>query len=284
VKNGFGDIVDYIFQTDPDLVTLSEVENYDSIDFIARLTDTLTSRGRKYYGLKSINSGIISKFPIRDQKMVYVSKEDEGSITKAGMQIGKYRVVLYSVHLDYLYYGPYLPRGYDGFTWKKLAAPVMSVERIMQFNDSSRRIGQVKALISDAARETEKGSLVIIGGDFNEPSHFDWISSTKDLYDHQGLVIPWNCTRMLDIAGFKDAYRDKYPDPVTHPGITYPSDNPKAGTDQLAWAPTADDRDRIDFIFYGTNEALELKEVFIAGPRNSIVKGERTGDLSEDLL
>jgi hypothetical protein len=282
VENGVGDIVDVILQTDADLITLSEVENYHSIDFIAGLIDSLAAKGRKYYGSKSFDSGLISKFPVTDQETVYTWKDDHGSIAKAGVRVGNQRVVLYSIHLDYMHYGPYLPRGYDGFTWKKLPAPVTSVERIMQFNDSSRRIVQIQALIRDANLEVNKGSLIFMGGDFNEPSHLDWVISTRDLYDHRGLVVPWNCTKLLSDAGYTDAYREKYPDPFIHPGFTYPSDNPKADIDRLAWAPSADDRDRIDFIFYAKNPAMELKEVYIAGPRKSIVRGKRIEELSAD--
>jgi hypothetical protein len=282
VKNGVGDIVDFIVQTNADLVTLSEVENYNNRDFISALIDSLAVKGRKYYGRKSFDSGLISRFPITDQETVWAWKDDHGSITKAGLVVGNHRVVLYSVHLDYLHYGPYLPRGYDGFTWKKLPAPVTSADTILQFNDSSMRIGQIKAMIGNATLELQKGSLVFIGGDFNEPSHLDWVVSTKDLFDHMGLAIPWTCTKMLSGAGFTDAYRDLYADPVTHPGITYPSDNPEAGIDHLAWAPAADDRDRIDFIFYRKNPAVQLKEVYVAGPQKSIAMGERIAESSGD--
>lgn len=282
VDNGFEDIVNIILQTDPDLVTISEVENYKDTDFIGRLCDSLSSRGRKYYGRKCFDSGLISRFPISSQTILYPWKDDQGSITKAKIEIGKRHAVLYSVHLDYKYYGPYLPRGYDGFTWKKLPSPVSDPERIMKFNDSSKRISEIDALISDASAEENEGNLVFIGGDFNEPSHLDWVSQVKDLYDHQGLVISWHCTEKLESAGFIDAYRKKYPDPVTHPGFTYPSDNVKAPIKKLAWAPDADDRDRIDFIFYPSKSNIMLKNIFIVGPSRSVVRGERVDEKSQD--
>jgi endonuclease/exonuclease/phosphatase family metal-dependent hydrolase len=282
VENGFEAIVNIILQTDADLVTISEVENYNNGDFIERLCDSLLVKGKKYYGRKSFDSGLISRFPITDQQVIYNWNGDHGSITKAIISLRGKEVVLYSVHLDYLHYGPYLPRGYDGYTWKRLPERVSSPLRVIQFSDSSKRIQEIETLIADAAAEVKKGSLVFIGGDFNEPSHLDWVSSTRDLYDHNGLVIPWNCTKKLDNAGFIDAYRKKYPDPFTHPGFTYPSDNPNAPVNKLAWAPLADDRDRIDFIFYAGNSMLNLKEVYIVGPRESIVHATRIKESSED--
>lgn len=91
---------------------------------------------------------------------------------------------------------------------------------------------------------------MIVGGDFNEPSHLDWIEENKNLYDHNGLVIPWTVTTLLEKDGFIDTYRHIYPNPLTHPGFTYPADNPLKEPGKLTWAPKADERDRIDFIFY----------------------------------
>lgn len=282
VENGFEHIVQIILQTNADLITLSEVENYNNIDFIKRLTDTLTSTGQKYYGQKSYDTGLISKFPITKQQVISPWLNDQGSITKATIMIGDNRVALYSIHLDYMHYGAYLPRGYDGFTWKKLPSRVADPKKVIQFNDSSKRIREIEVLITDATEEFKKGSFVFMGGDFNEPSHLDWVESTKDMFDHNGLVIPWNCTLKLSNAGFTDAYREKYPDPLKHPGFTYPSDNQKAAVSKLTWAPDADERDRIDYIFYSKKTSLKLKEVYIVGPNTSIVRSQRIKELTPD--
>lgn len=84
-----------------------------------------------------------------------------------------------------------------------------------------------------------------MGGDFNEPSHRDWVEANKNLYDHNGMVIPWTVTTLLEDAGFIDSYREIY---LTHspiPGFTYPSDNPLKTPEKLTWAPKADERDRM---------------------------------------
>jgi len=40
--------------------------------------------------------------------------------------------------------------------------------------------------IKDARKE--KGNIILLGGDFNEPSHLDWKENTKNLWDHNGTV------------------------------------------------------------------------------------------------
>lgn len=103
-----------------------------------------------------------------------------------------------------------------------------------------------------------------LGGDFNEPSHQDWTEETKDLYDHHGFVIPWTVPVLLDEAGLKDAYREFYPDVLNYPGFTYPSDNPAKPADKITWAPKADERDRIDYIWYYPEKGLKVKDAAIS--------------------
>ena len=162
-------------------------------------------------------------------------------------------------------------------------------------------------------RDIEAGRIVILGGDFNEPSHLDWIRETKDLYDHNGLIIPWTVPLMLDNAGFVDTYREQFPDVLSHPGFTFPADNPLIPVERLTWTPDADERDRIDYIFYypypgnplipverltWTPDAderdridyifyypypgLELLDAAVFGPRGSISNSQRVTEDTED--
>lgn len=101
-----------------------------------------------------------------------------------------------------------------------------SVEEILKVNVASQRDDAIRLFITQAEKDLAAGYKVIIGGDFNEPSHCDWIEKNKDMYDHNGFVVPWTVTTLLEEAGFVDSYRKIYPNPLTHPGFTYPSDNP----------------------------------------------------------
>mgnify|MGYP003661883958 CR=1 FL=1 len=96
--------------------------------------------------------------------------------------------------------------------------------------------------------------------------------------------MPWNNTIKLEKAGFLDAYRIKYPNPITHPGFTYPANNELVPINKLAWSPDADDRDRIDFIFYYSDSRLELIDAKIVGPKGDIVRNKRVFEKTEDVI
>ncbi|MDC7139257.1 hypothetical protein PQG90_02240 [Bacteroides finegoldii] len=83
----------------------------------------------------------------------------------------------------------------------------------------------------------------------------------------------WSCSSMLYEKGFRDAYRTVYPNPVTHPGFTFPAGNRAVAVDKLTWAPEADERDRIDFIYYYPASFLAPKKAWVVGPTESVVRG-----------
>ena len=282
VNDGFNILVNQIVDLDPDLVTLSEVRNYNGQDFITHLTAALKQKGKTYYGQHSLSTGIISKYKISAQEIVFPLVNDRGSVLKAYIQVEKKQIVLYSAHLDWLNYACYLPRGYDGTTWKKLDAPVVDSTLISANNRDSYRDEQIRKFIADASKEKEKGNIIIIGGDFNEPSHLDWQKNTKDIRDHNGVILNWDCSILLEKAGYKDCYRELYPDPIVNPGFTFPSCNPLVSAKKISWAPTSDERDRIDFIYYYPNLGLELKDIQIVGPSQSILYGKSVENDSKD--
>jgi len=284
VENGFQGIVDNILHTDPDLVTFSEVRNHNGREFIPHLISKLKEKGAIYYGKNSVSTGIISKYPIDKQEVVYPLDNDHGSVLKAAIQVKNKTIILYSAHLDYRNYACYLPRGYSGTTWEKIDAPVLDVDSILKVNRESLRDEAVNNIIEDAAKERIKGNLIIVGGDFNEPSYLDWGEDTKNLFDHNGTVVAWDCSVLLSENGFRDSYREIYPNPVTHPGFTFPSDNPAIPENKLTWAPEADERDRIDFIYYIPDNSLKLIDAIIVGPDNSIVRGQRMKEKNQDLF
>lgn len=282
VEGGYDAIVNEIVRSKADLIALSEVRNYKESNLANRLVASLKEKGLTYYSLKSVDSGILSSYPIVEQEALYPVKNDHGSITKALIDCQGTKIAFYSAHLDYLNCALYLPRAYDGSTWKKLAAPVTDLDSIKANNLASKRDDAVRVFIADAAKEAEKGRLVFFGGDLNEPSHLDWVAENKDMYDHNGVVINWDNTLAIEKAGYLDAYREMYPNPISHPGFTYPADNPLVAIEKLAWSPDADDRDRIDFIFYKPNAKLKLKEVSILGPNGSVARNKRVPELLED--
>jgi hypothetical protein len=107
---------------------------------------------------------------------------------------------------------------------------------------------------------------VFLMGDFNEPSWLDWTEKTDTMFDHHGTIIPWQNTKTLSDNGFTDAFREFFPDEVSNPGITWPSF--ATGKGSTSWTPKADERDRIDYIFY-KGQQIGVADAALVGPRAS---------------
>lgn len=283
VPGGYESMIDEIAYADADFVMLSEVRNYNNTRLCDRMVESLKSKGKTYYSFKSKDSGLLSKYPISDSVTIFPEKDDHGSMYKlvATLPEGQ-RVSVYTTHLDYTNCAYYRVRGYDGSTWAELPEPDTDLESIMADNVASQRDDAIRLFIADAAKDVAAGHLIFLAGDFNEPSHLDWTEATKDSADHHGMVVPWTVTTLLDGAGYADSYRVKYPNPVTHPGYTYPADCPGAKMSQLLWAPKADERERIDFIFFRPDKRLKLKDIIIFGPKGSVQRGQRMVETSQD--
>ncbi|WP_245769336.1 endonuclease/exonuclease/phosphatase family protein [Streptomyces indicus] len=283
VEGGRAGIADTIAVVRPDVVLLSESNPQRVADLLADLVE----RGLTYYdNANPTDPAVISRFPIIDRASF-------PSWSKAVISVDGTEVAVYSGHLEYRYYVNYLPRGYGGGTpapletseygWDEIpTGPITDVGLITRLNEASGRTKVTKAMLADAAAERGRGRLVILGGDFNEPSFRDWTRRTRNLFDHNGTVIDWSTTRAIEDAGFRDTYRVIHPDPVRTPGFTWPSDNPGADTGELTWAPKADERDRIDFVYYHPDRRIRLLDSVIVGPSTTIVRNERVPESGRD--
>ncbi len=284
VEDGYQAIVDEIIRSEADFVTLSEVRNYNQTRFCDRIVASLKQHGHQFYTFYSYDSGILSRYPLIDSTTIFPEKDDHGSIYKAVADMNGHLVAIYTAHLDYRHCALYLPRGYCGTTWIKLDKQVSDVDTILYDNAASQRDDAIQLFLADARKEHEQGRIVILGGDLNEPSHLDWVAANRNMYDHNGMVVPWLTTTLIENAGLKDAYRELYQNPVTHPGFTYPADCVHVPIEKLAWAPEADDRDRIDYIFYYPHTNLTLKSASIVGPVGTVAYGKREVQKTEDPI
>lgn len=273
VKGGYDAIVDEIVKHRPDFVTLSEVRNYHGTNFAQRIVQSLREQGETYYSFYSYDSGLLSRYPIADSLTVFPCEGDHGSIYRLLCEAHGRKFAVYTAHLDYQDCTYYEVRGYDGNTWRAMA-PLTDVAEVLRRNDLSRRDDAIRCFLAQAEQDAAEGYSVVIGGDFNEPSHFDWTCRTRYMYDHHGLVVPWTVSRMLADAGFADAYRAVYPNELTHPGFTYPADNALVDVGRLTWAPLGDERERIDFILY-KGAGLSATEATLFGPEGSIAYSQR---------
>lgn len=281
VPNGLDHVVETIRLNDANVIMLSEAGAATT-----EIAEALSTPEQPYYAAASGDAGIVSTSPI-------LSEADLPYAKKAVLDVDGREVATYSAHLYYRNYATYLPRGYGGgvdepsefaeYGWGKLPyGPVLDVDKILQVNEDSRRPEVVRRIISDAPRERALGRTVFLGGDFNEPSVCDWTDATASLFDHRGLTIPWQTTSLLRDSGYIDAYRATYPDPVTHPGFTWPSDNADKAVSDLTWAPEADERDRIDYAFHADAPGVKLLGAGVVGPRSTIVRSERVIEDTDD--
>lgn len=280
VPGGFEAIADEIARLRPDFVTFSEVRNYNNTDFSQRITEALKQRGETYYGFYSYDSGLLSRYPIEESITVFPENKDHGSIYKLTTHVGKRPVSVYTAHLDYQDCAYYNVRGYDGNNWKPTTPP-SDAGSVIALSDRSWRDNAIDIFLNEARHDIAAGHVVIIGGDFNEPSHQDWTSATSQLYDHRDLVVPWTVTTKLAEAGFHDAYRTCFPDVVKYPGFTYPSANPLVPINRLTWAPEADERERIDYVWF-KGKGVSVVDAKIFGPDSCICRSQMVKDDSSD--
>ncbi|WP_413997919.1 endonuclease/exonuclease/phosphatase family protein [Flavobacterium sp. W1B] len=274
VANGLDKIRDVILATDPDIISFTEVRNYNNEDWTSKILKKLKDKGFNYTG-KYVGGdvSVISKYPITASEVIY---DGEGSVVKYNIKLKTKTIVVAVAHLDYTSYACYLPRAYYGGVpnWGLIEdengnkAPITNIDEIIAYNLKSKRDEQINAFLSSVKKETKP---VILMGDFNEPSHLDWTDKTAQCFDHNGVVIKWPSTYVLHKKGFIDAYRNYFPDEITHAGITWPS---KAhGKETTSWTPLSDERDRIDFIFYKGN-GIKTIDASLVGPKESYAFNE----------
>jgi exonuclease III len=98
----------------------------------------------------------------------------------------------------------------------------------------SQRLPQAQRIIAklDAVGHLDLSIPLLVGGDWNTPSHLDWTTDTARTYKRRrALDLPVSLA-MAD-AGFVDSYRTVHPNPVQRPGITWsPMYRTSGGKDQ----------------------------------------------------
>lgn len=283
VPNGFDSLVKFLNKEQPDIILLSEVRNYNKIDFQKKLKDALTN---DYYYISTFamrgpdsgdwdeygadDTGIMSKYPFihggKYQKSTYGVIELSDDV----------RIAVFSLHLDYSKLAQYLPRGHspDCCEYKKLlSGPVTDETSILEVEKQSRRFSQMKEVIS-FIEKNYSDLPTIIGGDFNTPSFLDWREETKNNFDRNGAIISWPLTKFLSEKGFLDTYRSIYPDPKKNPGFTWLANTPKYQHPDIK-DEKIDERERIDFIFsYSKNDKIKINSSYIIGPSGEFISGE----------
>lgn len=117
------------------------------------------------------------------------------------------------------------------------------------------RGNEVSALLNQIRSLPEKGALVFVVGDFNEPSHLDWTERAAESGRHP-IKVSYPTSMEMAKAGFVDSWRVIYPDEMKNPGYTW---SPIYETDD----PTTH-HDRIDFVYF-KGKGVKVTDAKIVG-------------------
>ena len=278
VPDGINRIAQIIKGTAADVVILCEVTT--------AATDAITKAlGSGWYGIgDDARNGIIARWQVTPTERSVCHLR--GTVAHPARPIS-----VYSIHLEYTYYAPYLVRGYGGLSprhpatagygWGPMPRPLLEAADLRDVNLLSGRPEWSDRIAAAMRTEADAGTLVLAGGDFNEPSDLDWTTEMMYLYEHRGVTKVWESAPLFRKRGFVDAYREKYPDPVAHPGLTWPASVADAEIGTLTTTPLADMRDRIDFIYHDPKQST-LADIQIIGPPQSVRHTVRVNDVDAD--
>ncbi|MBQ41935.1 MAG: hypothetical protein CME15_05705 [Gemmatimonadetes bacterium] len=177
-----------------------------------------------YFYLRSSNLSVMSRFPIRKTYDLFEPFRFGGvCLTLSPGQ----EMLLFSLWIHYLpdFCHDVLE---EGMTAQKLVAA--------EDETRGREIDQILAVLKPILERRAGDLPVVVGGDFNSPSHLDWTEAM--LHRNRGLIVRWPVSEAMAKAGFTDSYRAVHTDPSQHFGRT--------------WSPrsSASWQDRIDYIYY----------------------------------
>tara|TARA_R110001592_G_scaffold101302_1_gene286824 strand:- start:285990 stop:286904 length:915 start_codon:yes stop_codon:yes gene_type:complete len=231
IENGPKKVIEIIKEIDPDVILM--VETYGSGKMIA---DAL---GYKFHLIaaegtapedETVNLSIYSKFPFGER----IDTDYPFYLGGREIIINDQKIRFFSNWFHYL-------------PWEDSPEELgMTSKELLVWEQTETKYGMIQKVLPYLKKYSAATDSIpmIFGGDMNSPSHLDWGSETKEL--HNGLVVPWYSTKVLEELGLIDTYRTLNPDPLANPGITWDTKGKK-------------DEHRIDYIYYKGNALKAIK-------------------------
>jgi len=204
-----------------------------------------------FYGSKDNSVAILSKYPIEFTNDLYCK-----------IILGpNYYINFFNLHLPAYPYQPYDIRD------------TLITTDLQAVHQAEQTRGLHVSELVNVMSELNDSMPVILTGDFNEPSHLDWIQGADNPTQFQfnsvseEFTVDWPASNKMYNAGLRDAYREFFQNPISHPGYTW---TPYYGVNEV--------HDRIDFIYY--NNQIDLNDIFLVGPDNisDIIIGDFESD------
>jgi endonuclease/exonuclease/phosphatase family metal-dependent hydrolase len=194
----------------------------------------------------STRLSVVSKFPLIDPPGA------DGSYIYVEVAPG-HVVAIANLHLPS---GPYGPRRIlDGESKKDAMLAEQQV-----------RVPPLQQALIPLTQPTKSGIPTFVLGDFNAPSRYDWTPPMVGIRPQIRYPFAWPTSETMHAAGFTDSYRSVHTDPMTDPGLTWPSGRPHAPD---SWNPRRDaPQDRIDFV-YSAGPAMAVKSQVVGEPGGS---------------
>jgi len=227
-KTSFYSAVDVINAVNPDIVALQE-----SFDIGIQLADYFNFC---FIGNNDESISVLSKFPIE------IIRDNQYKIILNDMDY----VNFFNVHLPAHPYQPYDIRD------TLITTPAQAIHQAEQTRgiDVDNLVEMISGL--------DDMMPIIVAGDFNEPSHLDWINHaanpTQFQFNNSGepFVVNWPASNKMQNLELIDSYRQINPNPIESPGYTW---TPFYNVDEV--------HDRIDYIYY--KNQIELDSIFLVG-------------------
>jgi len=208
VTNGAEKTLKIIREVKPDIVLLQE--SYDINDERPKLGEWLAGElGWKQHQGESTHLCVLTPLDI---ETTFFHHEWHGVGALLRDSQGR-ELLAWSIWIDYRSFITYTLRSNPDISDEDLIAGEWV---------GSNRKQQAEAIIEHLRDEgqLERDIPLLVGGDWNCPSHLDWTVDAARVYKRR-RVLPLPVSTAMQSAGFTDTFRELYPNPVQHPGITW---------------------------------------------------------------
>ncbi|MAZ58247.1 MAG: hypothetical protein CMP56_02395 [Flavobacteriales bacterium] len=192
-----------------------------------------------FYGHEETSTAILSKYSIEvindSQCKIYLNETDY--------------INFFNIHFPAYPYQPYDIRD------------TLITTAAQAIHQAEQTRGLYIDQLLESINSIDNNMPIVVVGDFNEPSHLDWVYGAENPTrfqfnnDSSPFIVDWPASnKMLDV-GLVDVYRQLFPNPLDYPGYTW---TPYYNVNEV--------HDRIDFIYH--DNQMNVESFSLIGPDN----------------